>query len=75
MSGIYKGSGWLRTQVGVYENGEIFSGYGWTRTQIGEYENGKIFSGRGWTRSQIGEYEGDCGGAASALLLLLGNGG
>lgn len=56
MSGIYKGSGWLRNQVGVYENGEIFSGYGWTRTQVGEYE-------------------GDCGGAASALLLLLENGG
>ena len=56
--------------------GAIYSGRGWTRTQVGEYEDGNIYKGRGWGRTQLGEYEGDPdGAAASALLLLLANGG
>lgn len=37
MSDIYRGNGWGRTPIGVYENGCIYRGNGWGRTPIGEY--------------------------------------
>ena len=52
---------------------DIYRGTGWGASCIGSVRYGRIYEGTGWGASVVGEYSGsDEGGAAAALLLLMG---
>lgn len=54
---IYKGIGFGKEWVGVYEDGKIYKGIGFGKEWIGAYEDGKIYKGIGFGKEWIGVYE------------------